>query len=138
VTELLGPNYGENCERRFPATGYANVEAPGDPKVLACAHPLEYENEPAGCQVRDCLLVNAPILNWLRYWCLTIGQLVVGAAEGGAGMADSSNLRMWAVLIVPTTIRSVTSVVKAVSMQVVDQSPVERRCSARRRVYDAN
>jgi hypothetical protein len=102
------------------------VEEPGDPKRFVCAHPSEYESGYVGCQVKHYLLVNAPILDWLAYWILTIGLLAVGAV-GGVETANEPNPHGMIVSVFLTKTRNVASVVKVVSMVVVDRALVERK-----------
>lgn len=129
--EMMEPHvprkYDENCEKYFPARGYAAGEEPGHPRELVCAHPLEYENGPVGCQVRRYLLVSAPTSDWLIHCYMTIETLAVGGNAGGAAMVDDLNPRGRPVSDFLTRIRSVASVARAVSILVVDRALVKRR-----------
>lgn len=129
--EMMEPHvpgkYDENCEKYFPAQGYAAGEEPGHPRELVCAHPLECENEPVGCQARRYLLVSAPTSDWLIHCHMTIESLAVGENAGGAAMVDDSNPRGRPVSDFLTRIQSVASVVRVVSRLVVDRGPVKRR-----------
>ena len=127
MVELRGPKYGENCEKSFPALGYAAGAEPGHPKELAFAHPLECENASVGCQVRHYLLVSAPILDWSIHCHMTIERLAVDGNAGGVAMMDDSNPRGRAASVFLTRKRSVASVAREESMVVVDRANVKRR-----------